>query len=249
MNSSLPARPIIGATRARFLMHWPWYTWALPPLLPAGIALLVLLMGDILAAVIGFILVTILATVPILLFMASFQIHVTERALVVGPFVPGYHRQVHLFSDIDTSTIRAWSNLSAYLRASRTPALMTAGHVNSGAKHGITFRVHRVGELQNGKLTENEVARALGGTTEVMSVAGHSKKLIHSLATAMERAGVARADAIIAQALPPGRLSPQRDAHLQQIPGWRQPKDDSVERFEDLPPELQQALRRSFNRS
>ena len=130
----------------------------------------------------------------------------TDRAIVTGPFLPGFTRSVYLFQDIDISTIRAWSNLSAFLRSARIPALMTAGRVNRGSRHGITFRARRVGDLSGGQLSENQMTRHLGGTTEIMSVAGSAERLIRSIAAAMQEAGVAPADAVIAQALPPGRL-------------------------------------------
>ena len=83
------------------------------------------------------------------------------------------------------------------------------------------------------------MTRHLGGTTEIMSVTGGAERLIRSIATAMQDAGVAPADAILAQALPPGRLSPERNSHLQQIPGWPEPS-------EDLHPDAQEQLRRDL---
>lgn len=245
MTAPVPAEPVIGRTRARFRMHWPWYTWVIPFLVPLVPGALILLTGDVLAAVITVIILVLLATLPLLWVLASFRIHVTDRAIVTGPFLPGFTRSVHLFQDIDVSTIRAWSNVSAYLRSSRTPALLTAGQVNRGSRHGISFRVRRIGDMRGGQLRENQMTRDLGGTAEIMSVTGGAERLIRSLATAMQDAGVAPADAVIAQALPPGRLSPERDSHLQQIPGWPQP---SEERFEDLPPEVQQRLRDHLRR-
>ncbi|MCT1775954.1 hypothetical protein [Brachybacterium sp. p3-SID957] len=67
---------------------------------------------------------------------------------------------------------------------------------------------------------------------------GGAERLIRSIATAMQDAGVAPADAILAQALPPGRLSPERNSHLQQIPGRPEP--------EDLHPDAQEQLRRAL---
>ena len=239
MTGSIPAGPVIGRTRARFRMHWPWHTRAVLLLLPVVIGGLILLTGDVLAAVISALLVFLLATLPLLWVLASFRIHVTDRAIVTGPFLPGFTRSVYLFQDIDISTIRAWSNLSAFLRSARIPALMTAGRVNRGSRHGITFRARRVGDLSGGQLSENQMTRHLGGTTEIMSVTGGAERLIRSIATAMQDAGVAPADAILAQALPPGRLSPERNSHLQQIPGWPEPS-------EDLQPEAQEQLRRAL---
>ena len=61
MTGSIPAGPVIGRTRARFRMHWPWYTRAVLLLLPVVIGCLILLTGDVLAAGISALLVFVLA--------------------------------------------------------------------------------------------------------------------------------------------------------------------------------------------
>lgn len=70
---------MIGRTRSRHLLHWPWYTWAILLALPALSCSLILLAGDVLAAVITVIVLVLLATLPLLWVLASFRIHVTDR--------------------------------------------------------------------------------------------------------------------------------------------------------------------------
>lgn len=231
---------IIGRTRGRFRLHQPWYAWGILLGLPIAVAGLIALTGDLLAAAITFALIALLATVPLCLVLLSFRVHVTERAIVIGPFLPGFRRTVHLFSDIDASTIRSWRNLSAYLRASRTPALMTAGLIAPGARGGVSYRVQRAGRLTSGRLEENPLIRDLGGTCELFALAGGSARFVRVLARAMQEAGAASEQEILALALEPGRLSPEPGAHLTQIPGHPQPAQT---RFEDLPPERQAQIR------
>ena len=47
-------------------------------------------------------------------------------------------------------------------------------------------------------------------------------------------------------ALPPGRLSGQKGSHRTEIPGWPAPRQG--ERFEDLPPEVQEGMRRRMSK-
>ena len=52
---------------------------------------------------------------------------------MIGPFLPGFARDVHLFSDIDVSTIRTWSNMRAYLRSSSTSTLSAVASCTSAS--------------------------------------------------------------------------------------------------------------------
>lgn len=240
MSRPVDRKAITGATRSRFRLHWPWYVWLLPLALPVVIGGMVLLTGDLLATVISTVLVALLATLPVLAILASFQIRVTERALLCGAFLPGLAQEVYLYADIDPRTVRAWSNVRAYLRASGMPSLMTGGQINPGARGGISFAVRRVGRARGRSVSEDQMVADLGGTAEVMSVSGNPERLVRSLAAAMQDAGVVRAESVLAAALPPGQLSGAPGSHAHEIPGHPQP---SQQRFEDLPPEMQERLR------
>lgn len=90
---------------------------ALPPalatlwLVPLLLAALVVATGSPGAAVIGLVLVWLLASLPLTWFLCRHRMILTDRAIVMGPFVPGVAPDVLFYADIDTSTIRTWSNL------------------------------------------------------------------------------------------------------------------------------------------
>lgn len=230
----------LGRTRARFGLHWPWYVWALPVAVPVAVALLVLLTGDALAAAISFVLIVLLASIPVLVILRSWAFRVTDRAIVIGPFLPGVSREVHLLEDIDLSTLRTWSNLGAYLTAAGTSGMATVGHVNRGSRDGISYRVARAGRLRGGRLEENALVADLGGTIELLSTPAGAARVAETIVRAAAEAGLPGADMALSTALPPGRLSPERGAHLREIPGHPAPRQA---RFEDLPPEMQARVR------
>lgn len=246
MTAAPDARAVIGRTRLRVPIHKPWYVWAMILLLPLALGALVLATGDAVSAAIACVLLTLLATLPLVLVLRAWRIHVTDRAIVVGPFLPGFSRDVHLLADIDLSTLRTWSNVSAYTTASRSPRLLAAvGGLWPGARHGISYAVQRAGSLQGGRLTENRLITDLGGTYEVYGIAMRPERMVRAIAEAAQQAGIAPADQVLAAALPPGRLSSQPDAHLREMPGHPVPRQ---ERFEDLPPEMQERLKRHIIR-
>ncbi|UQN28107.1 hypothetical protein [Brachybacterium kimchii] len=216
---------VLGRTRATFRMHWPWYLRLLPLVLVLAIDGLILLAGDRLAAVISFVLLFLLAVVPIALVLRSFAFAVTDRAIVIGPFLPGFPRTVVMLSDVDVSTMRTWRNLSAYLHQAGIPSLLTLGKINRGARGGISFAATRAGALEGESLTEDERVKARGGTIEILSATRSPEAVIAVIARAMADAGIAGEQQVLATALPPGTLSRERGAHLREIPGHPLPRE------------------------
>jgi hypothetical protein len=217
---------ILGRRRATFRMHWPWYLRLLPLALVLAIDGLILLTGDRLAAVISFVLLLLLAVLPIALVLRSFAFTVTDRAIVIGPFLPGFARSVVMLSDVDVSTMRTWRNLSAYLHQAGIPSLLTLGKINRGARGGISFFARRAGDLKGDALTEDERVRARGGTIEILSATRSPRAVIAVLARAMSDAGIVSEQQVLATALPPGTLTPDRGAHLREIPGHPVPREE-----------------------
>jgi hypothetical protein len=210
---------ILGRTRATFRMHWPWYIKLLPLAMVLAIVGLILLTGDRLAAGITFTLLFFLAVLPIALVLRSFAFSVTDRAIVIGPFLPGVSRTVVMFSDIDVATLRSWSNLAVYLHQSSTPWALTVGQVNPGSRSGISFFARRTGDLEGDALTENQMTKDLGGTIEILSATRRPEAVVGAIARALADAGIANEQQILATALPPGRLTREQGAHLREIPG------------------------------
>jgi hypothetical protein len=217
---------ILGRTRATFRMHWPWYLKLLPLAMVLAIVGLILLTGDPLAAGITFTLLFFLAVLPIALVLRSFAFSVTDRAIVIGPFLPGYPRTVVMLADIDLSTMRTWRNLSAYLQQAGIPSLLTLGRVNRGARGGISFAATREGELDGDSLTEDERVKERGSTIEIMSATRRPEKVIRVIARALADAGIANEQRVLATALPPGTLSREHGAHLREIPGHPIPREE-----------------------
>lgn len=234
------ARAAIGRTRGRLYMHWPWYTWSLVVALPLLVCGGILLSGSVRAAVICLILLLLLSSLPITIGLRAWRTHITDHAIVVGPFLPGTRRSVFFYTDLDVSTIRAWRNTAAYLRSSGAPRFLMTGQVNPGSQHGISWGAWREHEIQRGVITEVPSGMEQKRYAEIVSTVGGSRRAIRILARALDDARIAPAEAITRQALPPGRLSPELDAHLRQIPGWPEPVQT---RFENLPPELQERYR------
>jgi hypothetical protein len=210
---------ILGRRRATFRMHWPWYLRLLPLALVLVIDGLILLTGDRLAAVISFVLLLLLAVLPIALVLRSFAFTVTDRAIVIGPFLPGFPRSVVMLSDVELSTLRSWSNLAVYLHQSSTPWALTMGQINPGSRSGISFFARRAGDLQGATLTENQLTKDLGGTIEILSTTRRPEAVIGVIARALADAGIADEQQVLATALPPGHLTRERGAHLREIPG------------------------------
>lgn len=214
---------ILGRTRATFRMHWPWYLELLPLAMVLAIVGLILLTGDELAAAITFALLLLLAVLPIALVLRSFAFSVTDRAIVIGPFLPGFPRTVVMFSDIDLATLRSWSNLAVYLYQSSTPWALTMGQINRGSRSGISFFARRTGDLEGDALTENQLTKDLGGTIEILSATRRPEKVIGVIARALADSGIASEQQALATALPPGRLTRAQGAHLREIPGHPMP--------------------------
>lgn len=139
------AEHLVGAPRARFAMHWPLLLWAVLWLVPLLCAALVVATGSPGAAVIGLVLVWLLASLPLTWFLRRHRMILTDRAIVMGPFVPGVAPDVLFYADIDTSTIRTWSNLRAYLRTSGTSAFTSGEMITPLSRLGVTFRAGRAG--------------------------------------------------------------------------------------------------------
>ncbi|UQN28108.1 DUF6526 family protein [Brachybacterium kimchii] len=210
---------VLGRTRATFRMHWPWYLKLLPLALVIVISGFVLLTGDRAAAAISFVLLLLLAVLPIALVLRSYAFSVTDRAIVIGPFLPFFSCTVVMLSDIDLGTLRSWSNLAAYLHQSSTPWALTVGQINPGSRSGISFFARRTGDLEGDALTENQMIKDLGGTIEILSASRRPTAVVGVIARALADAGIANQQQILATALPPGRLTRERGAHLREIPG------------------------------
>ena len=241
------AEHLVGTPRAQFRMHYSALVWAVLWLVPLLLAALLVATGSPGAAVIGLVLVWLLASLPLTWFLRRHRMILTDRAIVMGPFVPGVAPDVLFYADIDTSTIRTWSNLRAYLRASGTSAFTSGEMITPLSRLGVTFRAGRSGRLKDGRLVEDDLVASLGSGTVVMfALSGSAERFIGALTPLLVAARVPGAADVPRTALPPGRLSGEKDSHRTEIPGWPAPRPG--ERFEDLPPEVQEGIRRRMSK-
>lgn len=232
------AHELLGTPRARFRMHWPWYVWAGVWCAPVIVMVLALAAGDVVIALALGVVISLLASLPLTWFFRRHQLVLTDRALVMGAFVPGTSPDVLFFTDVDAPTLRTWSNLRAYLRSSGLSAFTSGEMITPGSRLGMTVRVRRAGKLRDGRLVENELVAALGGSVEMFALSGSAERFVHALAPLLLAAGVPGAAEVPSRALPPGRLSGARESHRTEIPGWPAPRG-----ADDLPAEVQRILR------
>ena len=240
------AEHLVGEPRERFGMHWPLLLWAVLWLVPLLCAALILVGGSPGAAIVLLVVVWLVVSLPLTWFLRRHRMILTDRAIVMGPFVPRVAPTVLFYADIDASTIRTWSNLRAYLRASETTAFTSGEMITPLSRLGVTLRARRSGRLEDGRLVESDLVASLGGTVEMFALTGSAERFIGALTPRLVAAGVPGAADVPRTALPPGRLSGQKDSHRTEIPGWPAPRPG--ERFEDLPPEVQESLRRRMSK-
>ena len=240
------AQDQLGAPRAQFRMHWPAVVWAVLWLTPLVVAALILATGSPGTAVALLVVLWLVISLPLTWFLRRHRMILTDRAIVMGAFVPGVAPDVLFYSDVDTSTIRTWSNLRAYLRSSGRTAFTSGELITPLSGLGVTLRVRRSGRLQGGRLVEDDLVASLGGTVEMFALGGSAQRFIGALVPLLVAAGVPGAEEVPRTALPPGRLSGRKDSHRTEIPGW--PAPQQAERFEDLPAEVQESLRRRMSK-
>ncbi|MCZ4325093.1 hypothetical protein [Brachybacterium paraconglomeratum] len=240
------AEHLVGTPRAQFRMHYSALVWAVLWLVPLLLAAPLVATGSPGAAAIGLVLVWLLASLPLTWLLRRHRMLLTDRAIVMGPFVPRVAPTVLFHADIDASTIRTWSNLRAYLRAAELSAFESGEMITPLSRLGVTFRARRSGRLQDGRLVESDIVAALGGTTEMFALTGSAERFVGALTPLLVAARVPGAADVPRTALPPGRLSGEKDSHRTEIPGWPAPRPG--ERFEDLPPEVQEGIRRRMSK-
>lgn len=143
------AQELLGTPRARFHMHWPWYVrvgvWCTPVIVMA----LALLAGDVVIALALGIVISLVACLPLAWFFRHHQLVLTDRALVIGAFVPGTSLDVLFYADVDAATLRTWLNLRAYLRSSGLSAFTSGEMITPGSGTGMTMRVRRGGRRRS----------------------------------------------------------------------------------------------------
>lgn len=216
-------REVLGTPVHRFHMHWPWYVWLAlwgTPLVVAGIALGT---GSPGAAVVLLVILLPFVATPLTWFLRRHQLVLTERALVMGPFVPAVGPDVILHHDLDVEALRTWSNLRAYLRAAEVSSFSSGHMITEGSRTGVSLSARREGRIRNGTLEEVEMVRAFGGTVELFALAGSAEGFVRKLTEVLLAAGVPGAEQIPSRALPPGRLSGAKGSHRTEIPGYTGP--------------------------
>lgn len=239
------AQELLGTPQARFHMHWPWFVWVGVWATPVIVMVLALVAGDVGIAIALGVVISLVACLPLTWFLRRHQLVLTDRALVMGAFVPGTSLDVLFYADVDAPTLRTWSNLCAYLRSSGLSAFSSGEMITPGSRTGMTVRVRRAGRLRGGKLVENELVAAIGGAVEMFALSGSAERFVQALTSLLRAAGVPGAADAAQRALPPGRLSGERDSHRTEIPGWPAPYAPDADGAEagSLPPEIERILR------
>ncbi|WP_106507632.1 hypothetical protein [Brachybacterium timonense] len=220
MSSPLSHPDLVGVPQARFIMHWPWYVWIVLWFLPVLIALGILATGSPGAAIAILGALWVLVAAPLSWFLCRHRLVITDRAIVMGAFVPGGRPDVIFLNDVDPACVRTWSNLRAYLKAVDRSSFTSGMMITEGSGTGVSLRVRRIGTVRNGRLRENEIVASIGSTVELFALSGSAERFVHALTAAMTNARVPGAEQIPSVALPPGRLSGAPGSHRQEIPGW-----------------------------
>jgi hypothetical protein len=215
----------LGTPRARFHMQIPWYLWFICWGLPVVLALIIWWRGSPGGAIALIIILAILEAIPLTWFMRRHQIVLTETSFVYGPFVPRVHPHVVRYQDLDLASIRTWKNIRKYLKSSEQRSSESGMMITEGSTTGVTLRVLRGGEFRDGILTEDFAIERMGGLVEVIAISGSADRFIRTLSAAMVDAGVPQAEHLMQTALPPGRLSGAKGAHLDEIPGFQGDSD------------------------
>ena len=216
-------REVLGTPVHRFHMHWPWYVWLVLWGLPVVLAGAVLATGSPGAALVLAVILLVVVALPLTWFLRRHQVVLTDRAMVMGPFVPGVGPDVLFLHDLDVASVRTWSNLRAYLRAAGTSSFTSGQMITEGSRTGFSLRTRRAGRLRGGSLVEREIVGQLGGAVELFALAGSAERFVPALTEVMVDAGVPGAEGIPDCALPPGVLSGAPGSHRAEIPGWPAP--------------------------